>query len=275
MTEQRYPKLAFIGAGNMARSIIGGLVQEGYPAEKIRASARTEETLARLSEDFGTGTGSNHGIAQWAEVIVLAVKPQAMKAVAEDLSPSLTHRPLLISIAAGIDAESLGRWLGEEQAIIRCMPNTPSLVKAGASGLYANRHTTDIQRRQAEQIMAAVSRVQWLDDEALMDALTAVSGSGPAYFFLVMESMIDAGVQLGLDRETATELTLQTALGAATLAQGSDVGVDELRRRVMSPGGTTEAAIASFEQNKLRETFQSAMTACAERSAELARELGR
>lgn len=274
MTESQYPKLAFIGAGNMARSIIGGLVQEGYPVERIRASDRNEETLARLSEDFGTGAGDNHTVAQWAEVIVLAVKPQVMKTVAQELQPSLAHRPLLISIAAGIDGESLGRWLGEDQAIVRCMPNTPSLVKTGASGLYANRHTTETQRQQAEQIMAAVSRVQWLDDEALMDAVTAVSGSGPAYFFLVMEAMIDAGVKLGLDREAATELTLQTALGAATLAQSSEVGVDELRRRVMSPGGTTEAALASFEQDKLREVFQSAMTACAERSAELARELG-
>ncbi len=274
MTETQHPKLAFIGAGNMARSIIGGLVQEGYPAERIRASDPNDAALEQLSTDFGIGTGDNDTVAEWADVVVLAVKPQVMKAVADALRPSLAHHPLLISIAAGIDGASLGQWLGQDQAIVRCMPNTPALVKTGASGLYANRHTTTHQRRQAEQIMAAVGTVQWLEKEPLMDAVTAVSGSGPAYFFLVMEAMIDAGVQQGLSREAATELTLQTALGAATLARTSDVGVDELRRRVMSPGGTTEAAIQSFEQDDLRGTFQRAMTACAERSVSLAKELG-
>jgi len=274
MSNPQHPQLAFIGAGNMARSIIGGLVQEGYPAERIRASDLNRDALAQLSRDFGIGTGDNAAVAEWAEVVVLAVKPQVMKTVTEALRPSLAHHPLLISIAAGIDGASLSRWLGEDQAIVRCMPNTPALVKTGASGLYANRHTSDAQRKQAEQILGAVGTVQWLDDEALMDAVTAVSGSGPAYFFLVMEAMIDAGVQQGLTREAATELTLQTALGAATLARASDVGVDELRRRVMSPGGTTEAAIESFERDGLRDTFQRAMTACAERSVSLAKALG-
>jgi len=268
------PALAFIGAGNMARSIIGGLVQEGFPPERIRASDRNADTLAQLASDFGIGTGDNHTLARESDVVILAVKPQGMKAMAEDLQPALAHKPLLISIAAGIDGASLSRWLGEDQAIVRCMPNTPSLVKAGASGLFANDHTSAEQRAIAETIMAAVGKVQWLPNEGLMDSVTAVSGSGPAYFFLVMEAMIDAGVELGLERDAATELTLQTALGAAQLAQSSDVGVDELRRRVMSPGGTTEVAIQSFEQDQLRETFKRAMTACAERSATLARELG-
>ncbi|WP_439509681.1 pyrroline-5-carboxylate reductase [Marinimicrobium koreense] len=274
MSNTQHPQLAFIGAGNMARSIIGGLVQEGYPAERIRASDLNRDALEQLSRDFGIGTGDNAAVAEWAEVVVLAVKPQVMKTVTEALRPSLAHHPLLISIAAGIDGASLSRWLGEDQAIVRCMPNTPALVKTGASGLHANRHTSGAQREQAEQIMGAVGTVQWLDDEPLMDAVTAVSGSGPAYFFLVMEAMIDAGVQQGLTREAATELTLQTALGAATLARTSDVGVDELRRRVMSPGGTTEAAIESFERDGLRDTFQRAMTACAERSVSLAKALG-
>lgn len=274
MSNTQHPNLAFIGAGNMARSIIGGLVQEGYPAERIRASDLNGDALEQLSRDFGIGTGENAAVAEWAEVVVLAVKPQVMKTVTEALRPSLTHHPLLISIAAGIDGASLSRWLGEDQAIVRCMPNTPALVKTGASGLHANRHTNDAQREQAEQILGAVGTVQWLEDEQLMDAVTAVSGSGPAYFFLVMEAMIDAGVQQGLTREAATELTLQTALGAATLARTSDVGVDELRRRVMSPGGTTEAAIESFERDGLRDTFQRAMTACAERSVSLAKALG-
>lgn len=269
-----YSTLAFIGAGNMARSIIGGLVQEGYPSTKIFASDRNAETLEQLAADFGIGSGENHDIASGADVVILAVKPQVMKSVAEALRPALAHKPMIVSIAAGIDGASLSRWLGEEQAIVRCMPNTPSLVKAGASGLYANAHTTEAQRAVAEQVMGAVSKVEWLPSEALMDAVTAVSGSGPAYFFLVMEAMIDAGVELGLERDVAAKLTMQTALGAAQLAQHSDVGVDELRRRVMSPGGTTEAAIQSFEQDQLRQTFKRAMTACADRSAALARELG-
>lgn len=274
MTESaQYPRLAFIGAGNMARSIIGGLLQEGYPAERISASDRAADTLEQMATDFGINTGENHAIARAAEVVVLAVKPQVLRGVAEDLRPALEHKPLIMSIAAGIDGASLSQWLGEDQAIVRCMPNTPSLVKTGASGLYANAHTSAEQRAAAEQIMSAVGLVQWLDNESLINAVTAVSGSGPAYFFLVMEAMIDAGVDLGLEREAATELTLQTALGAARLAQSSEVGVDELRRRVMSPGGTTEVAIQSFEQDQLRATFKRAMDACAQRSVTLSREL--
>lgn len=267
-------KLAFIGAGNMARSIIGGLVAQGYPAEAIAASDPNETALKALADDFGIVTGDNHGVARAAEVVILAVKPQVMKSVAQDLRPALTHKPLMLSIAAGIDCASLANWLGEGQAIVRCMPNTPALVRAGASGLYANEHADQAQKAAAHVIMSAVGEALWLDDEAHLDAVTAVSGSGPAYFFMVMEAMIDAGVDLGLDRDTATTLTLQTALGAAQLARASDVAPAELRRRVMSPGGTTEAAIRVFEERALRDTFGSAMTACAERSTELARELG-
>ncbi len=267
-------KLAFIGAGNMARSIIGGLVTEGYPATAIAAADPNTEALAALNAQFGVSTGDNAEVASQAEVVVLAVKPQVMKPVAEALSPHLSHRPLLISIAAGIDCRSLGLWLGEEQAIVRCMPNTPALVRAGASGLFANARTSESQRQRAEEIMAAVGRVQWLSEEGLMDAVTAVSGSGPAYFFLLMEAMIDAGVELGLSAEQARELTLQTALGAALLAGDSDVAPAELRRRVTSPGGTTERAIKSFEKDQLRAVVARAMTACARRSAELAKELG-
>ncbi|WP_111642093.1 pyrroline-5-carboxylate reductase [Marinimicrobium alkaliphilum] len=269
-----HPKLAFIGAGNMARSIIGGLVAEGYPADAISASDLHQDTLDAMVRDFGIGVGASDTLAANADVIVLAVKPQGLKAVAQSLQPSLTHRPLIISIAAGITAESLAQWLGQEQAIVRCMPNTPSLVKAGASGLFANTHTSNTQKAVAEQVMSAVGLVEWFDDERQLDAVTAVSGSGPAYYFLVMEAMIDAAESLGLPRDSATRLTLQTALGAAELARASDVDVAELRRRVMSPGGTTERAIQSFEQDQLRATFARAMTLCAERSAELAKELG-
>ena len=269
---QDYPQLAFIGAGNMARSIIGGLVQEGYPPKRISASDTKPELLAQMATDFGISTGDNQQIARAAEVVVLAVKPQVMSEVSRDLRPALEHQPLLISIAAGINSASLNRWLGQAQALVRCMPNTPSLVRAGACGLYANARTSERQKVIAERIMSAVGLALWLDDEALLDSVTAVSGSGPAYFFLVMEAMIEAGVGLGLSRDKATQLTLQTALGAAQLAQQSELPVAELRRRVMSPGGTTEAAIRSFEQDQLGEIFSRAMTACAQRSASLARE---
>ncbi|MDQ2076585.1 pyrroline-5-carboxylate reductase [Marinimicrobium sp. ABcell2] len=267
-------KLAFIGAGNMARSIIGGLIAQGYPAEAISASDRNPVVLSQMVSDFGIHTGDNHTIARDAEVVVLAVKPQVLKAVAEDLRPSLSHQPLLISIAAGIDCTSLSRWLGDDQAIVRCMPNTPSLVRAGASGLYANALASQAQKAAAHVIMSAVGEAQWLEEEQLLDAVTAVSGSGPAYFFLVMEAMIEAGIELGLEPDCATDLTLQTALGAAQLARSSDVEPAELRRRVMSPGGTTEAAIKSFENDELRAIFKRAMIACANRSTALAKELG-
>ena len=269
---QDYPQLAFIGAGNMARSIIGGLVQKGYPPERISASDTKPEPLAQMESDFGIATGDNLQVARAADGVVLAVKPQVMGEVAQDLRPALEHKPLLISIAAGIHSASLSRWLGEDQALVRCMPNTPSLVKAGACGLFANARTSERQKAIAERIMSAVGLALWLDDEALLDSVTAVSGSGPAYFFLVMEAMIEAGTDLGLSRENATQLTLQTALGAAQLAQQGETPVAELRRRVMSPGGTTEAAIHSFEQDQLRAIFKRAMTACAQRSASLARE---
>lgn len=269
------PKLAFIGTGNMTRSIIGGLVAQGYPATAISAANRSPEKLHQIATDFGVQTGDNHSIASTADVVILAVKPQGLKAVAEDLRPALAHQPLIISIAAGINCASLSQWLGEQHALVRCMPNTPSLVQAGASGLYANEITSDAQKAVAERIMGAVGQTQWLEDESLLDAVTAVSGSGPAYFFLVMEAMIEAGIDLGLEPDTATELTLQTALGAAQLARASDVAPDELRRRVMSPGGTTEAAIQVFEKDNLRAIFKRAMIACAERSKALAEELGK
>jgi len=271
-TIQDYPRLAFIGAGNMARSIIGGLIQEGYPPERISASDTKPDSLAQMESDFDVSTGDNQQVARAAEVVVLAVKPQVMGEVARDLRAALKHKPLLISIAAGIHSASLSRWVGEDQALVRCMPNTPSLVKAGACGLYANARTSAQQKAIAERIMSAVGLTIWLDDEALLDSVTAVSGSGPAYFFLVMEAMIEAGAELGLNREKATQLTLQTALGAAQLAQQDEASVADLRRRVMSPGGTTEAAIHSFEQDGLREIFKRAMSACAQRSAGLARE---
>ena len=269
------PSLAFIGAGNMAKSIIGGLIAEGYPAELICAAGPRESSLAEVAAQFGIRTTTdNQQAAAAAEVVILAVKPQMLKSVAQDLRPALAHKPLLISVAAGITTESLAGWLGDEQAIIRSMPNTPSMVKTGATGLYANGNTSAAQKTIAGEILAAVGIVQWLEREDLLNAVTAVSGSGPAYFFLVMESMIDAGIALGLSRECATELTLQTALGAALLAKDSGGDVAELRRRVTSPKGTTEQAVNSFENDGIRAMFSRALEACAGRSVELSQQLG-
>lgn len=268
-------KITFIGAGNMASSIVGGLIKKGFPAENITATDPYQPSLDKLGAEFGVNINADNGIAaKKSDVIVLAIKPQVMEQVCRDLSSHLDHKPMIVSIAAGIDIQSLNAWLGNDLAIVRCMPNTPALVQTGASGLFANAQTNAEQKILANDILEAVGVVQWLDREALIDPVTAVSGSGPAYYFLFMESMIEAGIAQGLTRENATELTLQTALGAAKLAQSSDVDVAELRRRVTSPNGTTEQAVLSFEQQGLRDMVAKAMQACSDRSVEMAKELG-
>ncbi len=269
-------KIAFIGAGNMAKAIVGGLLAEGYNASDIIAAGPRAETLEKVKQEFAIEiTTDNSAAAKKADVMVLSVKPQLLKEVSLALRDSLAHKPLIISVAAGITTESLASWLGADQAIVRCMPNTPSQLRAGASGLFANTRVSDAQKSSANAILGAVGIVQWLDDEHLLNAVTAVSGSGPAYFFLLMEAMIDAGEKLGLSRECAAELTLQTALGAAMLAKSSEYDVAELRRRVTSPKGTTEQAINTFEQEQLRVTVLNAMTACSNRAVELSELLGK
>jgi pyrroline-5-carboxylate reductase len=220
-------------------------------------------------------TSDNIAAVAAADVVVLAVKPQAMKQVLQPLATTLQQRqPLIISIAAGIEIASIARWLGGDLPIVRCMPNTPALVQLGATGLFANAQVSSEQKKLADSILRAVGIALWVDSEAQLDAVTAVSGSGPAYFFLVMEAMRDAGEKLGLARDAAAQLTMQTALGAARMALDSDVDVAELRRRVTSPNGTTERAIASFENDKLRDLFERALSACDARSRELAKDLG-
>lgn len=266
-------KITFIGGGNMANSIIGGLVAQGFEAQNIEVCDPVADSRTRLEQSFGIKTSDNNSAAASnAGTVILAVKPQIMRSVCEELRASLAHKPLIISIAAGIPLTKLNEWLGDKLAIVRCMPNTPALVQAGASGLYANSYCNAEQRELAERILKSVGVVEWLADEALIDAVTAVSGSGPAYFFLFMEAMIDAGVEQGLPRETATNLAIQTCLGAGLLAKNSDVDVAELRRRVSSPGGTTLKAIESFEKNNLRSLVSDAMHACAHRAKEMADE---
>ena len=270
-----HPTLTFIGGGNMANSIIGGLTAKGFPAGNIRVSDPFVESREKLVQQFSIlAFADNQEAIAATDVIILAVKPQVMEQVCTDLNNNLKHRPMVMSIAAGIDIRSLNQWLGNDLAIVRCMPNTPALVQTGASGLFANAATSNAQKKLAEQVLSAVGIVQWLEREDLINPVTAVSGSGPAYYFLLMEAMIEAGVAQGLTRAVASELTLQTALGAAKLAQSSDVDVAELRQRVTSPNGTTEKAILSFENNKLRSIVATAMQACSDRAREMANELG-
>ncbi|NMZ28461.1 pyrroline-5-carboxylate reductase [Pseudomonas protegens] len=267
-------RIAFIGAGNMAASLIGGLRAKGLEASQIRASDPGEQTRAKVAAEHGIQVFADNAEAiEGVDVIVLAVKPQAMKAVCQALRPSLKPQQLMVSIAAGITCSSMNSWLGA-QPIVRCMPNTPALLRQGVSGLYATAEVSAQQRQQAEELLSAVGIALWLDQEQQLDAVTAVSGSGPAYFFLLIEAMTAAGEKLGLPRETAAQLTLQTALGAAHMAVSSDVDAAELRRRVTSPAGTTEAAIKSFQAGGFEALVEKALGAAAHRSAEMAEQLG-
>jgi len=269
-------RIAFIGAGNMAASIIGGLVAKGHPPANLSASDPSPESLERLREVAPVATGSdNRAAVEGADVVILAVKPQVMEQVCTDIAPALAGGDTVaLSIAAGIPVASLERWLGPGVPVIRCMPNTPALLGTGASGLYATDAVNESQRAHAAKILSAVGLVRWVEAEDDLHAVTAVSGSGPAYFFLFMEAMAAEGERLGLDRETATALTAQTCLGAARMAAESGVELAELRRRVCSPGGTTERAIESFLADGLEATVTRAMAACLARSKEMADELG-
>ena len=270
-----HPRIAFIGAGNMAASLIGGLLAQGIPASHIRASDPGAEQRTKIAGEHGIALFADNAEAILdADVIVLATKPQVLKDVCLALAPSQQDGQLLVSIAAGISCASLGNWLGA-RPIVRCMPNTPALLRQGVSGLYANAEVNPAQRELAEQLLAAVGMALWLDNEQQIDAVTAVSGSGPAYFFLLIEAMTAAGEQLGLPKAIAAQLTLQTALGAAHMAVASDVDAAELRRRVTSPNGTTEAAINTFQAGGFAELVEQALSAAAKRSAELAEQLGK
>ena len=269
-------RLAFIGAGNMARSLIGGLIADGWNPASISVSDPDSGQLATLTDHFQVHTSTdNRSVVENSEVVVFAVKPQIIQKVAEDLSTTIQKQaPLVITIAAGIRSTDLQRWLGGNCALVRCMPNTPALVQSGATALYANEQVSNEQKDLAETILRAVGLALWLDDEALMDAVTALSGSGPAYLFLVIEALQETGTALGLNEKTARLLALQTAFGAATMALESSEDASVLRHRVTSPGGTTEKALAVLEAGGLKTLFNDALTAARDRSRELAQQLG-
>ncbi len=276
LTDKSSNTISFIGGGNMAASLVGGLVADGYSPKHIIVSDPDGEKLARLAAQFGIqAAAGNADAVSRADVLVLAVKPQVMQQVAGDLKESVQkHRPLVVSIAAGVREDDLQQWLGGNLPLIRTMPNTPAMIQAGATVLHANPAVTDEQKNLAESVLRAVGLTRWVDNEAQMDAVTALSGSGPAYFFLVMEAMEQAGIELGLSNETARLLTLQTALGAARMAMESSDGPALLRERVTSPGGTTERALGILEQGELRQLFAKALSGAKERSVELSELLG-
>ncbi|MEJ2687958.1 MAG: pyrroline-5-carboxylate reductase [Gammaproteobacteria bacterium] len=268
--------IAFIGAGNMAGSLVAGLIGDGIDPAQLRVSDPDGDKLKAIADKFAVPTfQDNHSAVTGAEVVVLAVKPQILRTVAEELANDVqSGQPLVISVAAGIREPDLTRWLGGNVAVVRAMPNTPALVRSGATALYGNAQTRSEQRDLAESVLRAVGLALWLDDEGLMDAVTALSGSGPAYFFLVMEALQEAGRQLGLPAETARLLTLQTAFGAAKMALESADEPAVLRQRVTSPGGTTEKAVGVLEDGALRGLFLKALQAAAARSRELAEQAG-
>jgi len=268
--------IGFIGGGNMARSLIGGLVRAGYPADALSVADPNDAIRAALATDFGIhATNNNQQIVDNCDVVVLAVKPQVMKDVATAIRTGQRQHQLFLTVAAGIRTASLANWLDANTPIVRAMPNTPALVQSGATGLFANSHVSSGQRDLAESIMRAAGLVQWVEDEALMDAVTALSGSGPAYLFLVMEAMEKAGQALGLSAETARLLTVQTAFGAAKLALEIEEDPAVLRENVTSPGGTTERAIQVLREEGLEALFGKALHAARDRAQELADELGK
>ena len=268
--------IAFIGGGNMGRSLIGGLIADGFDAARIRVAEPDEARRGALASGFGvmvTGTASE-AVAD-CDVVVLAVKPQVMREVARELGPHLQGRSVLvISVAAGIREEALDRWLGGNLPVVRTMPNTPALVQSGATALHANARVSREQRDLAESVMRAVGLTVWLEDEGQMDAVTALSGSGPAYIFLVMEAMEQAGRELGLAPETARLLTLQTTFGAAKMALETSEDTRALRQHVTSPGGTTEQAIGVLTEGDIQSLFTRALKAAHRRAVELAEQLG-
>jgi pyrroline-5-carboxylate reductase len=264
-------QIAFVGGGNMAASLIGGLLKAGHAATQLAVAEPLPERAAWLAQTFGVRTASTaFDVATDADLVVLAVKPQQMR----EALAGLKLRPgcVVVSIAAGIQLASLAQWLGDGVHLVRTMPNTPALLGAGISGLYAAPSVPPAARQLAETVLGAAGTCVWIDSEAQIDAVTAVSGSGPAYFFLLTEAMREAGVQLGLAPEVAAQLALQTFIGAARMAEdgaAKNIDVVQLRTNVTSKGGTTEAAVRHLESAGLRAIFADALKAAADRGRQL------
>jgi pyrroline-5-carboxylate reductase len=267
-------KIAFLGGGNMAGALIGGLLAKGVERGAISVVEVSQAARDRLAAQHGVrASGVPDDATRGAEALVLAVKPQDMRAALSGLSGTLGQK-LVISIAAGVRTDALSRWLGGHRKLVRCMPNTPALIGAGIAALYALPDVRADERQLAQTILAAVGEVVWVEEERLLDPVTAVSGSGPAYVFWFIEQLAASGAKLGLPHEVALKLAMQTVLGAAKLAAQSDKGPAELRKQVTSKGGTTEAALKVFDEEKLAERILKALEAASRRGAALGDELG-
>lgn len=268
--------IGFIGGGNMASSLIGGLIDNGtMSAEQLVVHEPNADKLKALAQQFKIRkANSNTELVELCDIVVIAVKPQVLEEVLTPLSSAIkAKQPLLISVVAGIPASLIEQWLNTELAIIRVMPNTPALIGEGASGLYANTQVSQSQREQATLLLDAVGCSAWVTSESDIDSVTALSGSGPAYFMLFIKSLIEAGVKAGLDEDTAKQLAIKTASGTAALIESSDLDLQTLIDNVTSPGGTTEQALKSFHQSGLPQVVEDAFSAAKNRSEELAKEL--
>ncbi len=267
---------AFIGGGNMGRALVGGLLAGGHSASRIRVADADAGCRAACAERFGVMvTDDNLAACEGADVVVLAVKPQQLREVSLALAPNTSPSTLFLSIAAGITLGHLAAWLGDERAIVRAMPNTPAQIGCGAAALCANHAVSPAQHDLAEHLLAAVGEAVWLEDEGLMDAVTALSGSGPAYVFLLLELLEQSGCELGLPAALSRRLSLATVEGAARLARGSEHDPATLRRQVTSPGGTTEQALKRFNDADLAGIVSRALTAARDRGRELAAQVPR
>ncbi len=266
-------KVGFIGGGNMARALVGGLISSGYPPDNLLIADPDVARRTILTNELPgiTVSGSNDDVASSADCLVLAVKPQLMREVCLGLADAVqVKRPLIISVAAGTHSRDIDDWLGAELAVVRVMPNQPALLLQGASGLYANELTTSEQRDRATEIISAVGSVVHVPDEDSIDAVTAISGTGPAYFYLLIDMLIQSAEDFGLDTQAAHKLVMDTAKGSAALAAVSGETMDSMIAHVRSPGGTTAAAFEIFDEEKVREIFVRAFTAARDRAVELA-----
>jgi len=262
--------ISFIGGGNMARALVGGLLHSGFSPERITVADPSPEQQRALADEFGVSvTGDNASAVRGQRVVVLAVKPQVMVSALASIRRALPASALVISVAAGTTLTTLARGLSPIQPCVRAMPNTPALYQAGMSGIVANPRVSDDDRDLAERILGGTGEIVWIDDESQMDAVTAVSGSGPAYFFALTEYLAKAGVQVGLPSSIAARLARQTAVGAGCMLAQSDLSAGELRRRVTSPGGTTEAALKQLMDHGFEALLQDAVEAAVRRGREL------
>lgn len=270
---QKY-QLGFVGAGNMASSLIGGLIAQGKDAQKIVVADAQEPQLNTVKSRFGVDTTlSNVDAARDTDTLVLAVKPNNMQIVCREIATALPPDSLVISVAAGVKVESIANWLGSNAPIVRCMPNTPALLSLGAAALYASPFCSADQRSTAEQLLACTGIVEWVEDEEQIDTVTALSGSGPAYFFYMIECMTQSAIDMGLSPDVAEALAIETAFGAASMARAREVSPATLRQNVTSPGGTTAAALNAFAENGFAQSIADAMQAAKTRAAELAEEM--